>query len=284
MINVVTIKNKIQLYKGEEPANAIELLSLVEFGFEVVSAKDRFKVGDKAILIEPDYNLPDNNPLFTDWVAPGGDPKKSKLGSRNRIRAVKFNLHRGDGMPVYSNGILLQLNEVPYLSSEIITYPEEIAAKLGIYKYQAPESSGNTGKAGANREFPQGLYKTDEERFDKVNWQFPLYLVGTEKLDGSSCLEENTLIDTEEGKQTIKALVDSNYSGKVLSYNVNTQKKEFKPVLGTLKRKNLHNWFKIKTASGKELVVTEDHQVYLPNLKCYRQVKDLVIGDSLEIN
>ena len=48
MIHIVTIKEKIQLYKGEEPANAIELLSLVELGYELVSAKDRFQVGDKA--------------------------------------------------------------------------------------------------------------------------------------------------------------------------------------------------------------------------------------------
>lgn len=182
MIHIVTIKEKIQLYKGEEPANAIELLTLEEFGFELISAKDRFQVGDKAILIEPDYNLPDNNPLFSDWVAPNGDPKKSKLGSHNRIRAVKFNLHRGDGMPVYSNGILLTYNEVfKYIPNS--THFNQ----LGIYKYEAPErNNGSTGKAGASREFPQGLYKTDEVNFNKVNWTFPMQLIGTQKLDGSS--------------------------------------------------------------------------------------------------
>ena len=99
MIHVVTIKDKIQLYKGEEPANAIEVVQLEEFHFEVVSAKDRFQVGDRALLVEPDYNLPDTD-FWKDWTAPNGDPKKSKLGSHNRIRAVKFNLHRGDGQPV----------------------------------------------------------------------------------------------------------------------------------------------------------------------------------------
>lgn len=182
MIHIVTIKEKIQLYKGEELANTIELLTLEEFGFELISAKDRFQVGDKAILIEPDYNLPDNNPLFSDWVAPNGDPKKSKLGSHNRIRAVKFNLHRGDGMPVYSNGILLTYNEVfKYIPNS--THFNQ----LGIYKYEAPErNNGSTGKAGASREFPQGLYKTDEVNFNKVNWTFPMQLIGTQKLDGSS--------------------------------------------------------------------------------------------------
>ena len=44
MIHVVTIKDKIQLYKGEEPANAIELIILEEFGFTLVSQKDLYQV------------------------------------------------------------------------------------------------------------------------------------------------------------------------------------------------------------------------------------------------
>lgn len=188
MIHIVTIKQKIQLYKGEEPANAIELITLDSLGFELVSAKGRFKVGDWAVLIEPDYNLPNDVPLFADWVAPGGDPKKSKLGSNNRIRAVKFNLHRGDGQPVYSNGILLDYAEaMSVLRVNKYGSLEEAAKQLGIYKYEAPErNQGGTGKAGASREFPQGLYKTDEVNFNKVNWTFPMHLVGMVKLDGSS--------------------------------------------------------------------------------------------------
>lgn len=188
MIHIVTIKQKIQLYKGEEPANAIELIQLDSLGFELVSAKGRFKVGDWAVLIEPDYNLPNDVPLFADWVAPGGDPKKSKLGSNNRIRAVKFNLHRGDGQPVYSNGILLDYAEaMSVLRTNKYGSLEEAAKALGIYKYEAPErNQGGTGKSGASREFPVGLYKTDEVNFNKVNWTFPMQLIGTEKLDGSS--------------------------------------------------------------------------------------------------
>lgn len=182
MIHIVTIKEKIQLYKGEEPANAIELLEIEEFGFQLVSQKDLYQVGDKAIFIEPDYNLPDNNPLFDSFTKPNGDPKKSKLGSHNRIRAIKFNLHQGDAQPVYSNGILLTYNEVfKYIPNS--THFDQ----LGVYKYEAPErNQGGTGKSGASREFPVGLYKTDEVNFNKVNWTFPMHLVGSIKADGSS--------------------------------------------------------------------------------------------------
>lgn len=185
MIHIVTIKDKIQLYKGEEPANAIEMVLLEEFGFTLISQKDLYQVGDKAVFIEPDYNLPDDSPLFDSFTKPGGDPKKSKLGSHNRIRAVKFNLHAGDGMPVYSNGILLPINEVEQAvgKGDINRW----ITKLGIYKYEAPERNhGGTGKAGASREFPVGLYKTDEVNFNKVNWTFPMQLIGQVKCDGSS--------------------------------------------------------------------------------------------------
>lgn len=182
MIHIVTVKQKIQLYKGEEPANAIEVILLEEFGFTLVSQKSLYQVGDKAVFIEPDYNLPDNNPLFDSFTKPNGDAKRSKLGSHNRIRAIKFNLHTGDGMPVYSNGILLTYNEVfKYIPNS--THFDQ----LGVYKYEAPErNQGGTGKLGASREFPQGLYKTDETNFNKVNWTFPMHLIGQQKADGSS--------------------------------------------------------------------------------------------------
>ena len=192
MIHIVTIKEKIQLYKGEEPANAIELLSLESLGYELVSAKDRFKVGDKALLVEPDYNLPDIG-FWKDWTAPGGNSSKSKLGSHNRIRAVKFNLHRGDGQPVYSNGILLTVNEVESAFVSKFTKITEatdfssLSKELGIYKYEAPEKGQQSNvKQGASREFPAGLYKSDEPNFNKVTLPFPIELVGSEKMDGSS--------------------------------------------------------------------------------------------------
>ena len=38
-VSIVTIKSKIPLYKGEEAANAIELIELEEVGFELVANK-----------------------------------------------------------------------------------------------------------------------------------------------------------------------------------------------------------------------------------------------------
>jgi hypothetical protein len=56
-----------------------------------------------------------------------------------------------------------------------------------LYKYEALERiKSNTGQAGASREFPAGLYKTDEPNINKITLPFPIQLVGQVKCDGSS--------------------------------------------------------------------------------------------------
>lgn len=201
MVHVVTIKNKVQLYKGEETATSIEMLELQEFGFTLVSQKDLYQVGDKALFIEPDFNLPYNNPLFDSFVKPGGDPKKSKLGKNGRIRAVKFNLHKGDNQPVYSNGILLSFDEVAKYVSGDLEDTTNVANQLGIYKYQEERDhvGGKIGNPQKERSYwPDQVYKTDEPNENKVRWNYPLHLVCQVKMDGSSI----TLL-YKKGKATI---------------------------------------------------------------------------------
>lgn len=204
-VTIVTIKNKIPLYKGEEQANAIELIELEEFGFELVANKTLYQIGDKAVLIQPDYNVSDIS-LFESFIRPVNpktglaDESLSKLGKiegqARRIRAKKFNLSKiPNGDPVYSNGILLPYIEVNnYLNPDNKDMPElwklDLTEKLGITKYEEPEISSKGGQKSKQTEsnFPEGLYKTDEDNILKVinKIQFPITLVGTEKIDGSS--------------------------------------------------------------------------------------------------
>ena len=191
IVQKVTIKAKHQLFKGEEPANSIELLSFEEVGFPIVSQKDLYSIGDIAYLVEPDYCIPDI-PLFESYIRPYGDASKSKLGKHNRIRAVKFNLHKGDGNPVFSYGILISKKELDeYFANKgglIPVHEDGIAVALGIKKYEAPDDSKGSVIGGASSPFPSGMYKTDEPNWNKVcNYiAFPIQLVGNLKMDGSS--------------------------------------------------------------------------------------------------
>ena len=197
-VNIFTVKKLVPLYKGEEEALRIELMQFEEVGYEVVVGKNTYQKGDKVVFIMPDYCL-SNIPLFADFIAPNGDPKKSYLGNINgeprRIRAKKFSFHKGDGMHVYSNGIVLQLGEVNgyLIETDLQGYKwakdmsKFMTKTLGITKYEEPEISGKASNARKGG-FPTGVYKTDETNINNL-WgkiDFPQVLVGTMKIDGSS--------------------------------------------------------------------------------------------------
>lgn len=207
-VEIVTIKNKIPLFKKDEEANAIELIELEEVGYELVAQKNLYQVGDKAVLIQPDYNVSDIS-LFESFIRPNGDESKSRLGKvggqARRIRAKKFSLSKEpNGDPVYSNGILLSYKEViSYLDKKLdgnVKFLDkegnlvcDLTKELDITKYEEPEHTNKYGiKTGAGKVFPQGVYKTDEENINNL-WNhlekkitYPVTLVGTEKVDGSS--------------------------------------------------------------------------------------------------
>lgn len=209
-VSIVTIKNKIPLYKGDEQASSIEVIELEEVGFELVANKTLYQIGDKAVYIQPDYNLSDI-PLFESFLRPDGQEHRSMLGKVNglprRIRAKKFTLSKEpNGDPVYSNGILLPIYDVSCYISNIKNHSEGIVKanildnlynltkELKITKYEEPEPVSKSGLRSGQTEgkFPEGLYKTDEENINNL-WNhienkigYPITLVGTEKIDGSS--------------------------------------------------------------------------------------------------
>lgn len=198
-VQIVTIKNKIPLFKGEEQANSIEKIELEENGFSLVCQKDLYEIGEKAIYIQPDYCLSDI-PLFESFIRPNGDPKKSRLGSNNRIRAIKFNLHTGDHNPIYSVGILLPYHEVwSLLPNDGFSFEKEGSLEntdldelLGITKWEEPEGKTEGIKTGGGNEFPSTIYKTDETNINNL-WGhlekkigYPVRLIGSKKVDGSS--------------------------------------------------------------------------------------------------
>lgn len=189
-VRIVTIKEKIPLYKKEEPATNIELITFEETGFQVVSQKDLYQVGDFAVYCIPDYNIPDI-PVFDSYYRPFGESSKSKLGKNGRIRACKFNFHTGNGKSIYSEGILLRFKEVEdYLGKPCSQMDEDVLElELGITKYERElYERSKIGSKQGNKGLPQGLYKTDETNVNSC-WKvikFPVFLQGKMKIDGSS--------------------------------------------------------------------------------------------------
>lgn len=272
-VQIVTIKNKIPLFKGEEQANAIEKIEIEENGFSLVAQKDLYKIGYKAVYIQPDFSLSDI-PLFESFIRPFGEPKKSKLGSNFRIRAVKFNLHTGDNEPTYSVGILLPIEEVvKYLQKDDYTDDDllhfyhyygsgsgrDLTTILGITKWEEPDNTGGGLKVNGGKQYPSGVYKTDE----------------------TNCFEENQLIFTDKGMIKIKDVCENINNFKVLSFNHDEMIEEFKEIDDFQIKNNNNDWYKITTEDDDEIILTSEHPVFLPILNCYRQVKELTDNDFI---
>ena len=157
-VSIVTVKNKIPLYKGDEQANSIEAIELEEVGFELVANKTLYQIGDRAVYIQPDYCVSDI-PLFESFIRPNGNESKSMLGKVDglprRIRAKKFTLSKEpNGDPVYSNGILLPYDDVCNCLTKInkketvYLHNLDLTNLLGISKYEEPEPGAQGIKNG----------------------------------------------------------------------------------------------------------------------------------------
>ena len=223
-VDIVTIEKLLPISKSGVPANAIEVARIKNsegnsVQYDIIVGKGTYQVGDKAIYIQPDYCIPQTE-LFKEYYMPDGDPNKSKLGKRGRIRAIKFNFQfeSGEG-PIYSNGILVLFNEfenwlknefnknssdriykldvyVPiddrgdYIISKILVPFQEI---LGVTKYEAEDSFDGSQHSGMTAGFwPSFMYKTDEETIQNHKSEVDKCfengetLSFTKKVDGSS--------------------------------------------------------------------------------------------------
>ena len=121
----------------------------------------------------------------------------------------------------------------------------------------------------------------DDRMMENVSIFEGQHVMICEKLDGENCLDENTIITAEDGPKTIRWICETKYSGKVLSYNIETGEKEFQKILNHQILETNDDWYEIEVENGDKLIVTGNHYVYLPELQCYRQVKDLKENDEI---
>jgi len=129
---------------------------------------------------------------------------------------------------------------------------------------------------GDKVKLPYILGSLDKEKPDTIEKWFgknPGKKMASAKLDG--CLEENTFVETENGKMTIKDICESKYKGKIKSYNIYEKKEEWDYILNYKIQKNNDDWYEIEAENGYKIILTGDHKIYVKNLKCWRQIRDL---------
>jgi len=127
-------------------------------------------------------------------------------------------------------------------------------------------------------------YKGNEKRvnfYEGVWW-------ASRKLDG--CLHKDSIIEFEDDRFIkIKEVVDKKIVGKVKSLNTKTGKIEYKNILNWMKNLsdiNEHStiWYKIILENNKTIILTGNHRVWLPVLKCWRRVDELDGSEVLLID
>jgi len=160
-------------------ADAIEVVSVD--GWNVVTKKGEFKVGDLCVYCEIDSFLP-ILPEF-EFLRKSSYKKLSNGDEGFRLRTIKL---RGQ----VSQGLVLPTSVLPGGRD---LYPGmDVTEVLSIKKYEPPIPASLAGKAKGL--FPNFLHKTDEERVQNLANEFGVlhlfhpnktYYV-TEKLDGSS--------------------------------------------------------------------------------------------------
>lgn len=130
--------------------------------------------------------------------------------------------------------------------------------------------------------FDVALAKSYEDHIHQVDFKTQNWFA-SHKLDG--CLDETTIVEFEDGScDTIKHVYDEKIDKKIKCYNHNNNQIEYKKIVNYMKNgidvnEKQVTWFKVKTKSGREIILTGNHKVFLNNIGCYRRTDELSVGD-----
>jgi RNA ligase (TIGR02306 family) len=240
-------------------------------GWQVCIKKDEYKQGDFCVYVTVDSIV--NDCAQYEFL-------------RNKHFRIKTMKLRG----AISQGIIFPLSIITEFGNDLNSIWNgsdvgiEVSNLIGINHYEKPISPQLAGHAKGHR--PSWIRKTDEDNI-KSNpgilaelHNKPYYI--TCKVDG--CIDESTVINTEDGNKTIKEICDTKYIGKILSYDVAENKIKYSKVINHFIHDSPGDWYEIETESGKKLKITGNHMVWLPEFNCYRSVDKLSENDVFLIN
>lgn len=178
MRKLATIR-KIREIKPIEGADAIELA--VVDGWQTVTKKGEYQVGDLAVYLEVDSWVPTE---LAPFLSKGKEPREFNGVKGERLKTMKL---RG----ALSQGLLLKLEPfTAQISSEDNHEGKDVTELLGIQKWERPIPAQLAGQIRGN--FPTLIPKTDQERIQNLVKEVRsacdagMLFELTEKLEGSS--------------------------------------------------------------------------------------------------
>lgn len=243
-----------------EGADKIEVAQVL--GWQCVVKKGEFNVGEKIIYIEVDSVVPD-------------EPQFEFLRDRKfRVRTIKL---KGQ----VSMGLVIPIPK-PLKDNAIGT---DVTSYLNITKYLSPSEQEEISQQARKLANEKNKLKKFMMRY---SWFRKLFLNRTQKqsfpywvskTDEPRCISGTSILNTDKGDFTIKEICESEESFKVKSYNIDIDTIEYKEIIDKGIKSNNNDWYEIELEDSTKVILTSEHPVYLPELNCYRQVKDLKPND-----
>jgi RNA ligase (TIGR02306 family) len=282
LATIQTIKELLPI----EGADNIEVATFKNIGWQCVVKKGEFNVGEACVYHEIDSLLPSTNPAY------------AFLGERDNVKTIIVEDDKGNDIEVsgyrlrtvklrktLSQGLALPVNTL--LPNRNFKDGDDVSSILGIYKYEKPEAA-NSSDTPKLKEWQKSLLRLPfiGKYFKKIflpmtTRSFPAWIF---KTDETRCIDEGTIVITEDGDKTIKEICDTNYRGKVLSFNIDTSEKEWQKITDSVISSKSDDWYEILLDNGKTLKVTGNHKIWAENEKKYKLVSELTTKDSVLLN
>lgn len=213
MTKIASIEKVVNI----EPHPNADLLEIVKvLGFQCITSKGLYSIGELVIFIQPDSILPE-----TEWA------EGYRKYSPTRIKACKL---RGQ----WSEGIIVPISvyedaTVPMPSGWLHVVGTDASGRLGIKHYEPPVPQDLQAKGSLPLQMP----KTDEERWENLAGKLPIgELVDlTLKIDGQSFtayydLETDTFGVTGRTLE-YKLDADNNYTRHIDRYDLENKLKSY---------------------------------------------------------
>jgi hypothetical protein len=283
---IAKIDNIIPLENCDNIAGAIVL------GSHVIVQKNA-KIGDIGVFFPVECKLSNsylsNNNLYRHKKLNVNVNKKGYFEDNGRLRLQKFQGHKSEGLFMPIESLIYASNEksLPKLGDEF----DELNGIPICEKYIVKQNkTGGTGQGKQKNKF-KNIFKLIEGQFhlhpDTKHLKRNLHLLTPESIISISkkihgCVSEDTIIETlEYGNKTIKEIVDNKLDCRIKAFDVNTNEIIFVPIDNYYFKKNHGEWYEIELENGKKIKITSNNPVWLPDLNCYREVKDLKVDDVL---
>jgi len=218
------------------------------------------------------------------------DPEKKGYFEENRrIRCVKFRGHK-------SEGIFLPLSSLEYLLGSDLQELEvgaefdsinetEVCCKyvLSSVMKHGSNNNGVPGEKAVSR-LVEGQVTL---HFDTLNLKKNIHSINPNDFISVSnkthgCVSGDTVVNTEEfGDMKISNIVNDKVKCSIKAFDVKKKKEVYVPIDQYYFKENDGDWYELELEDGTKIEITSNNPVWLPELKCYRRVDELKVGDAL---